>query len=649
MIRTFLAHCWVVALLTLSSSQAAGQSPPVGGYDLQTIGLTGPTYDYVGPAPIGGIGRWGTALSMNLSGQVAGHSARYVSVGAIDLGSDAWVFDGSATHMISLTGQGYEYATGGQTYRASGSLHINASGSVLGSSARFASNGSSAGVDLWLRTGGATNLVGLTGAGYEFTSAGTISRSSQISHINPAGTYAGYSQRFSSSGLSLGRDAWMFNGSVTQLVGLTGGTYEWGAPGSRRRNGDVVQVNPTGQSIGLSERFTSSSASLGFDAWFFDGSTTQVIGLNGVDYSHTSSSGTTRLSTPSAMNSIGQSVGTNRRYSVTGGSLGSDSWFFDGSTSQMIGLVGANYEYAAATGTFRRTLGQKVNDAGHATGYSERYSSTGTKLGQDAWRSTVGMTQRVGLIGGDYEYASSAGVHRTSSAEKLNTSGQIAGHSLRYSSSGDDLGRDSWFFDGAISSLIGLEGGPYEYLATAGVIRSSITKALTNTGMAIGTNQRYSASGGAQGQAGWFFDAATLSSTALEFSFRNDGYAFTSPQLITESGVVLGYYNLYAGSALLGERAFWWSADEGFRDLGSLVTDGLSAEGWNWLATVYDDLTPGAIGEADGDSPLYVVGTGQTVGQSAGQSVFRLSAVVPEPTTLVLFALAPFVWRRRRQ
>jgi hypothetical protein len=98
----------------------------------------------------------------------------------------------------------------------------------------------------------------------------------------------------------------------------------------------------------------------------------------------------------------------------------------------------------------------------------------------------------------------------------------------------------------------------------------------------------------------------------------------------------------------LGDRAFWWSAEAGFYDLGGLVEGGLSAAGWEYLANVYGSVVPGAAGATPGGSPLYIVGTGLTIGQTGGKSTYLLT-VVPEPSGLALLAIgAVAVLRSRR-
>ena len=57
---------------------------------------------------------------------------------------------------------------------------------------------------------------------------------------------------------------------------------------------------------------------------------------------------------------------------------------------------------------------------------------------------------------------------------------------------------------------------------------------MNDNGQIVGTAARYDPLGNDLGQAGWFFDPSGSTSTPLEFSLRNDGFAYTSPQLLSE-------------------------------------------------------------------------------------------------------------------
>src|SRR4051812_32443661 len=96
-LRTVLS----VVVASLLTTTARGQAPPPQGYDIHTLGLTGPSYG--APSNIANVPPLGASITP--TGQVAGASARLNS-----LGDDAWYFNGTATQQIGLTGAGYEYS-----------------------------------------------------------------------------------------------------------------------------------------------------------------------------------------------------------------------------------------------------------------------------------------------------------------------------------------------------------------------------------------------------------------------------------------------------------------------------------------------------------------------------------------------------------
>jgi hypothetical protein len=96
--------------------------------------------------------------------------------------------------------------------------------------------------------------------------------------------------------------------------------------------------------------------------------------------------------------------------------------------------------------------------------------------------------------------------------------------------------------------------------------------------------------------------------------------------------VVLGTYDLFSGSTNLGRRAFWWSKQAGFYDLGSLVNGGLSANGFDAL-----DYLTSAGGAGPGGSPAIINGWGLGPGQVPDNStLFQLQAQTPEPAAASL-------------
>jgi hypothetical protein len=194
-----------------------------------------------------------------------GQSSRFS--GATPLGQDAWLYNGSSTLQIGLTGAGYERGDG---YRMSQTLFLNEQGQVAGQSNRY-SGTTALGQDAWLYNGSSTLQIGLTGAGYE-TSDGY--RNSQARFLNGQGQVAGYSQRISTDYSDLGRDAWLYDGSSTLQIGLTGAGYE---ASNGFRYSEAWFLNGQGQVAGYSQRISTDSDDLGESAWLYDPNMNQTF------------------------------------------------------------------------------------------------------------------------------------------------------------------------------------------------------------------------------------------------------------------------------------------------------------------------------------------------------------------------------------
>jgi hypothetical protein len=615
-------------------------------YDIQQIGLTGSGYSYNNGS---GIDQYSNPASVDNAGQAGGISERFTPSGGY-LGYDSWFFNGTTTEQIGLTGSGYSYNNGSGVFEYDDSIPMNAAGQVAGYSERFNSSGTELGEDAWLFNGTTTEQIGFTGSGYSYTNASGLFEASATSYLNNAGDVVGTSNRYSSSGTSLGTDSWLFNGLTIQQIGLTGSGYTY-TNGSGVNETSVPYVgagelNNAGQAIGYSNRYSSSGTNLGRDTWFFNGTSTQQIGLTGGSYSYTNGSGVFEDGFLLQMNNAGQVAGYSDRFSSSGSNLGEDSWFFNGTTTQQIGLTGSGYNFTLASGVFEGNQPGALNNAGQVAGFSERFSSSGSSLGEDSWFYNGTTTQQIGLTGGVYSYTTSSGVNQSSFPLLLNNTGQTSGYSSRFTSSGADLGQDSWFFNGTTTQQIGLTGTGYSYNNGSGVYQFSEPIQMNDAGQVVGESNRYSSGGTAQGQDGWLFDSAQDTTYSLHFSedSANDE-SITDPLILTANGDVLGYYELYDGSVDEGERAFEWSESSGFVDLGSAVNGGLTAAGWQAL----EDALLAAGVNADG-SPTYIVGPGQLVGGSGDGAAYLLTAV-PEPTSaaLLLGGFAICATRRRQR
>ncbi|MDP9175105.1 MAG: DUF3466 family protein [Planctomycetota bacterium] len=632
-----------------SSGQAAGVSFIYnGGEDSwffngstsQRIGLISGIYTNNGG---GGTTRYDRVISMSDNAKAMGTSNRYDASGN-SLGLDTWYFNGMTTQQIGLAGGIYAGTTASGTTQNSYQV-MNNSGQVMGNSSRYSSDGinTSRGQDSWLFDGSSTKQIGFTGLNYGYSSALGTFEYSGVLQQNNGGLVTGYSDRFFDLGTvgTLGADSWLYNGSSTKQIGLTGGDYGYAAVGGTQESSRSLGLNSIGEAIGVSNRYNSLGNSLGQDSWIFNGATSQQIGLIGGVYGST-----VRNNTPLQINDVGDVTGYSL-FSVSSSSQ--DSWLFDGTTTRQIGLTGGIY---AVFGE-QYSIAQQLNNSGQVIGYSKRYNGqNGVLLGQDPWRYDGTSTQQMGLTGGVYSYSFFGnGTFQMSVAQQINNAGQVIGYSNRYDASGNSLGQDAWYFNGA-TQPIGLSGGVHSYAGAGGIFQSSTAQQINKSGQVVGTSNRYDSSGNSLGQDGWFFDPATDVTTSLQFSVDSaNNFSSTSPEILTDTGVVLGQYELYVGSTDEGLRAFYWSLSNGFYDLGSLVSGGLTAAGWQDLALVDVSSVPGALGTAGDGSPQYIAGVGSINGQYGNGTEYLLSASVPEPRmpSLVLIAGLGLLAKRRRE
>jgi hypothetical protein len=619
------------------------------GYTIFRLGFADAEHEY---AVSGGTSSFSFVNGLSPSGTAAGVSSRYTASG-IDLGVDGWFFNGTGTVLVGLSGNNYQYETtgpGGGTYRIGEAQYVDGSGHrVSGYSSRYGVSGEALGADAWLFDGVATHVVGLTGAGYEYTTAAGTVRSATSYGMSPAGHVLGQAARYSSSGASLGADVWLSDGTNTSTIGLTGSGYEYTTAAGTFRFGRVPQVSPpnaAGNVLGIAQRYDAAGTNVGQDAWLFDGTSTRLAGLTGPGYEYASAGGTYRFGDPISLTSAGRAIGITKRYTTTGAVLGQDAWLFDGAATKQIGLTGVGYEYTKNGGTMRSSSPMAAIASSPVRGYSLRYSSTGGNLGEDAWVADSAGTRLLALTGADYGYAAAGGTFRRSSTGGMDAAGNVIGQSSRYDASGNSLGVDGWLFNGTTVRQVGLSGSGYEYTTGGRTFRSGSPSGLNAAGQMTGYASRFTAGGTNLGQAGWFYEPSTGATTPLLFSVRaSDNFGTTTPELLTEAGAVLGSYELFAGDTDVGTRAFLWTGTDGMHDLGALVKGGLTARGWSSLADVYGAGQPGA--QSDG-SPNYIAGYGQVTGQVGGQSAFLMSSV-PEPVmTMPVVTLGLLLLRRRR-
>ncbi|TXT30504.1 MAG: PEP motif anchor domain-containing protein [Rhodocyclaceae bacterium] len=575
-------------------------------YDLTRIGLTGDGYTDTSTGY-----QFASVSAFNGAGQVAGNSERYS--GGSQTGQSAWLYNGSTTQAIGLTGSEY---IGGNGEQESWVSALNAAGQVAGSSARYIGN-TWAGYSAWLFNGSTTQQIGLTGAGY---TSSTGLQVSEVYALNAASQVVGISQRYNGSEYT-GRSAWLYNGSTTQAIGLTGNGYSNTSTGYQ--SSFIRSLNDAGQVAGSSERYNGSTYT-GSAAWFYTGSTTQAIGLTGAGYTNVSTG--YQFSTVSTLNAAGQVAGASQRFSGST-STGQSAWLYNGGTTQAVGLTGTGYTNTSNGYQFSEV--RALNASGQVAGTSQRFSGS-TSMGQSAWLANGGTTQVIGLSGAGYTRNDG---YENNWIASLNAAGQVLGGASRVQNGSIFLlGNAAWFSNGVTTSEIGLTGAAY---ARNDGYQHNQGSFLNEAGQVAGYAYRYNGSTIA-GQSAWFYDDDLNQTFDLTFSLSSGGYANSSVNYLGNDGLVIGSFVKYSGATYLGNRAFAWTVQDGMVELGSLVDGGLSTD-WSYLASAYRANGAGKI-----------VGTG--VLAQGGQGVFLLTPV-PEPESYAMLlaglGLISLVARRR--
>lgn len=362
---------------TGSSAQAGQDTWIVNGQITQRIGFIGTGYETDEGY------RHSTATHLNAAGDVLGHSARYS--GGLQTGQDAWLFDGLTTRVLGLTGPDYVAASG---MRASSANLLNDAGQVAGTTNRYAGD-VFIGRDSWFFDGATTRPIGLTGGPY---TASTGLRLTNPSILTPGGLVAGYSRRYVNVDTPYGEDAWVFNGTTTRQVGLTGGVYA-GSNGYQQTV--LVHLVDGARAIGVSYRYTGSLTGNGQNAWYWTGSTTRLIGMT--DAAHTGADGR-QDSSVYQLNSSGKVAGTSKRYAANGTPNGLTAWYYDPTTNTTTPLVGAT----RFGDGYAESLVEILTDDGFAIGWYLIFTSP---LDQGERRAFIfrpdrGMTDLGNLVSG---------------------------------------------------------------------------------------------------------------------------------------------------------------------------------------------------------------------------------------------------------
>ena len=395
-------------------------------------------------------------VHLNQAGNVLGVSYRY-NLGSADLGQSAWLYDGATTINIGLTG-GEHTRSGGD--KRSYAFQLNEAGHVLGVSDRYYGGNTDFGRSVWIYNGATTIDIGLTGSEHTRDDGYKLSGTFQL---NEAGQVRGYSERYNGSNTNLGQSAWLFNGTTTIDVGLTGADH---TRSNGSKTSEAEHLNEAGQVSGYSIRYNGGSTYMGRSAWLYDGATTIEIGLTGSE--HTGADGY-KFSRTFQLNEAGQARGYSERYNGSNTALGASAWFYDGSTTIDIGLTGPEHTrndgYKFSEGVYFGIL----NEAGQVSGFSHRYNGGSTPLGQDAWLFDPVLGQTIAL-----QLSTRSDGYAYSFVDYLGDDGLVLGTYTLFDALDNDLGKRAFYFtlaDGLhdLGSLAdgGLAANDWDLLASA--------------------------------------------------------------------------------------------------------------------------------------------------------------------------------------
>jgi hypothetical protein len=542
-------------------------------------------------------------INMNKAGQVAGGANRF-NGGSADLGETAWFYNGTATIDIGLTGSEHTRNDG---YKVIFAHQLIEAGQVSGRSQRFNGGSANLGWSAWLYNGATTIAIGLTGSEHTRNDGYKESRGGEFPEdLNEAGQVVGESNRYNGGNTDLGYSAWLYNGTTTIDIGLTGSehTRNGGYKDSRS-----YQLNEAGQVSGISLRY-SGNTDLGRSAWLYNGTTTIPIGLTGAE--HTSTNGY-KYSDIFALNEAGQISGGSKRF-IGSTELGESAWLYNGSTTIDIGLTGS--EHTRNDG-FKSSDIYGMNEAGQVNGHSQRYNGGSTMLGRTAWLYNGTSTIDIGLTGS--EHTRNDGFEFCHNLAPPNEAGQVGGYSYRYNGGSIELGKTAWLYNGVRTIAIGLTGS--EHTRNDGLKDIGGHLLINEVGQVAMHAYRYNGGSMQLGQDAWLYDPVLDQTFALQLSTRSDGYAFSSVDYLGEDGLTLGTYTLFdALDNDLGNRAFYFTVADGLHDLGSLVNGGLAANGWDLLANA---IRANGLG--------HILGHGKLTSQSGGQMAYLLNPVPTLP------------------
>ncbi len=357
--------------------------------------------------------------------------------------------------------------------------------------------------------------IGLFGP--DQTGAGGV-QFSEIDEFTEPGFVAGFSNRYSTSGVANGVNTWAYN-PITHSTVLTGlntpahvGTFGY-------QFGENDLQNPSGQVAGFTQRITGRSTENGANTWVYLPGTNAVVatGLTGVEY--TGSTGY-QFSGNDFQNGAGLVAGFSNRIAGSRSLNGANTWVYNPATNSttVTGLQGAPY-VGSLGNQFSENKFQSAS--GHVGGHSRRYTPSGSENGQNAWsfNPVANTTTRIGLAGS--AYTGTAG-YELATCSLQNSSGMVAGTTRLITAQTTSNGEHVWLYNPVTNLSVQAGLTTSAHTGTSG-FQFSAANLLNDVGYLVGTSRRYIGLSTSNGQNSWFFN----SSTGTTISIGLTGFAHT--------------------------------------------------------------------------------------------------------------------------
>ncbi|MDQ3441178.1 MAG: DUF3466 family protein [Planctomycetota bacterium] len=478
---------------------------------------------------------------------------------------------------------------------------MNPSGSVIGHTTRFEGqdaegNVIASGQTAWLYHEGTQVRIGLVTAGADdqslYVQPGTNNQSSTVQFLNNSGVVAGNSTRYKNATEEDGTSVWIQRpGGDAERIGNfstdhSRGTFEsstlvalnnGSAPGTPGGDPGLAQA------VGTATRYVGEGGvnDGGQSAWFYDGTTTNQIGLfNDGEHGDDEFQSNNVL----ALNDNGVSAGTAARFEAGGASDGTSAWINDASGSAKIGFFEGtdnspnSIDYTQDATGVRESSVVGLNQRDEVVGLSLRYRGE-TFAGLSAWihkGGSSGSSVPLGLTGSDHtknDSSASDNGYQSSGITAINDGtedsdgGFVLGTSERFANGATNKGQSAWVYDGANSDEVGLLDGAHQTNET-NKRRFSAGSHLNAIGHAAGFSHRYNQSTNAQiGQSAWVYNGTEPFQAGLvndddssngDFVRDDTKEQFSTVTALNDIGDAVGQSRRYVNSTVRGQGAWFY-------------------------------------------------------------------------------------------